>query len=71
MKTPLERMIEAVEKGYNSNPVLWDEWKSTLLEAEQEMIKEAFLCGDDSEWQLNITNIKSAKEYMEYYRACK
>ena len=48
MKTPVERLIEAVEKGYNTNAVLWDEWKRTLLDAEKQMIEEAFFCGDDS-----------------------
>ncbi len=71
MKTPMERMIEAVEKGYNQNEVLWSEWKDTLLHAESEMIKEAFFCGDNSEFHLNIPDIKSVKAYMEYYRACK
>jgi hypothetical protein len=71
MNTPVERLIEAVEKGYNKNEVLWSEWKDTLLHAEKEMLRQAFFCGDDSEFHLNIPNIKSFDEYMEYYRACK
>ena len=71
MKTPVERLIEAVEKGYNENKVLWEEWKNTMLDAEKEMIKEAFFCGDDSEFHLNIPDIKSVNAYMEYYRSCK
>lgn len=67
----MERMIEAVEKGYNNNKVLWDEWKNTLLHAEKEMIKEAFFCGNNSEFHLNIPDIKSVTDYMEYYRNCK
>ena len=71
MKTPVERLIEAVEKGYNTNAVLWDEWKRTLLDAEKQMIEEAFFCGDDSEFHLNIPDIKSVTAYMEDYRSCK
>lgn len=69
MKTPVERLIEAVEKGYNENKVLWEEWKNTMLDAEKEMIKEAFFWGHDSEFQ--VTNIRSVTEFMEYYRNCK
>jgi hypothetical protein len=50
---------------------LWEEWKNTMLDAEKEMIKEAFSCGDDSEFHLNIPDIKSVNAYMEYYRSCK
>ncbi len=71
MKTPIERMIEAVEKGYNSNEILWSEWKDTLLEAEKQMIRESFFCGDDSEFHLNIPDIKTVDAYMDYYRKCK
>lgn len=67
-KTPVEKLIEAVEKGYNQNKVLWQEWKTTMLKAEEEMIREAFLCGDDSEFHFNIPYIMSVKEYIEYYR---
>lgn len=71
MKTPVERLIEAVEKGYNDNRVLWEEWKNTMLNAEKEMVKEAFFCGDDSEFHLNIKDIKNLNEFWEYYRLCK
>ena len=64
-------VFEAVEKGYNENKVLWEEWKNTMLDAEKEMIKEAFFCGDDSEFHLNIPDIMTADAYMEYYRYCK
>lgn len=33
--TPIQKMIEAVDKGYNLNPTLWAEWKATLLEDER------------------------------------
>lgn len=69
MKTPVEKIIEAVEKGYNENSTLWKEWKETMIEAEQELIMQAFLCGDDSEFHFNIPEIKSGKEFMQYYRA--
>jgi hypothetical protein len=70
MKTPVERLIEAVEKGYNNNEVLWQEWKLTMLDAEKEMVKEAFFCGDNSEFHLNI-EIESLNEFWEYYHLCK
>lgn len=70
MKTPIERLIEAVEKGYNNNPALWEEWKLTMLDAEQELIKKAFLCGDNSEFHYNISNITSVKDFLDYYRNC-
>jgi len=72
MKTPMQRMIEAVEKGYNTgSKELWKEWKNTLLKAEEEMIREAFLCGDDSEFHIGVPNINSAEKYREYYYLCK
>jgi hypothetical protein len=67
MKTPVERLIEAVENGYNSNDVLWKEWKNTILEAEKDLIKEAFLCGDNSEFHLNVPNINSGNDFMVWY----
>lgn len=39
MKTPVEKMIEVVEKGYYSNETLWKEWKETLLEEERELLQ--------------------------------
>lgn len=39
MKTPVEKMIEVVEKGYYSNETLWNEWKETLLEEERELLQ--------------------------------
>lgn len=39
MKTPVEKMIEAVENGYYSNETLWNEWKKTLLEEERELLQ--------------------------------
>jgi hypothetical protein len=69
MKTPVERLIEAVENGYNSNEVLWREWKNTVLEAEKDLIKEAFFCGDNSEFHLNVPNINSVNDFMAWYRS--
>ncbi len=70
MKTPVERLIEAVEKGYNNNKVLWEEWKLTMLDAEKEMVKEAFYCGDNSLFHLNI-EVESLDKFWEYYHLCK
>lgn len=39
MKTPIEKMIEVVEKGYYSNEILWNEWKETLLKEERELLQ--------------------------------
>lgn len=36
-KTPLQKMIEVVEKRYNDNKTLWNEWKETLLKEEREL----------------------------------
>lgn len=71
MKTPLEKLIEVVEKGYNDNKVLWEEWKTTLLEEEQDMVKTAFLCGDDSVFHFGIKDITNLKEFWDYYRLLK
>lgn len=71
METPVERLIKAVEKGYTENKELWKEWKQTMLEAEKQMIQEAFFCGDNSEFHIGVSGINSVKDYMEYYKNCK
>lgn len=33
--TALQKMIDIVEQGYNSNAILWEDWKRVLLETEK------------------------------------
>jgi hypothetical protein len=48
-KTPIEKLIQAVENGAFNNQVLWDEWKRTMLEYEilfeKERLYKAYLIG--------------------------
>jgi hypothetical protein len=35
MKTPVEKLIEIVEKGYHENETIWTLWKEILLDYEK------------------------------------
>ena len=41
MQTPIRRLSKAVEKGFNQNPALWEEWVNTLTAAEIALLKSA------------------------------
>lgn len=45
MNTALEKMIYAIEQGYNKNEYTWSEWKEMLLNIEKQQIKKAFIDG--------------------------
>ena len=60
MKTPVEKMIEAVENGYYSNETLWNEWKKTLLEEERELLQHNVI---NSEAELPCTHEIRSRDY--------
>lgn len=68
MKTPIEKMIVAVEGGEMEDKTLWCELKQTLLGEENELLKKAFLCGDNEEFHFGIKGITSFTAFMEYFR---
>jgi hypothetical protein len=69
MRTPIKIMIQAVENGATNNPVIWDEWKATLLELESIQSKknmyEAYLHGRTDG---NATNSDSFESWYEAYK---